>query len=126
MIVTPAEIAAARADFATMLPDRCTIQRAVEASDGGGGQTTTWPDIAVDVSCRLTPAQAGGSSGRAASGFAGDRLNDQTTHIVTFAAGFDVQQADRIVITGTAYEILGVGTGGEWELARHVEVRPVP
>jgi hypothetical protein len=119
--VTPAEIAAARADLATMLPDTCTIQRAMDASDGGGGQSTTWPDVATGVPCRLTPARSGTSG----TGKAGDRLNDTTTHIVTFSAGADVQQGDRILIGTIFYQALVVGAGGAWELSRHVEVRPV-
>jgi hypothetical protein len=119
--VTTSEIAAARADLATMLPDTCTIQRAVKASDGGGGESTSWPELATEVPCRLTPAGSAGSG----TGKAGDRLNDTTTHIVTFTAGQDVQQGDRIIVNTIAYQALVVGSGGVWELSRHVEVRPV-
>ena len=121
--ITDTELAAARADLATMLPDLCTIQRAVDTSDGGGGQSTTWPDLAADVPCRLTPAIAARAG--AGTALAGERLNDTATHIVTFAADTDVQIGDRITVDTTAYEALVVGNGGAWELSRHVQVRPV-
>lgn len=122
--VTTSEITSARADLATMLPDTCAIQRSVAASDGGGGQSTAWPDVATGVPCRLTPAGSG-RSGTSGTGKAGDRLNDTTTHIITFTAGQDVRQGDRIIIDTIAYQALVVGNAGAWELARHVEVRPV-
>jgi Phage head-tail joining protein len=123
-VVSTGEIAAARADLASMLPDTCTIQRATDTSDGGGGQTTGWPEVAADVPCRLTPA-TGATAGNNATRLAGDRLSDQTTHLVTFPAGFDVRQGDRITVTDRTYQAVLIGDGGNWELARHVEARPV-
>jgi hypothetical protein len=120
-LISGAEIDAMRADLARMLPDICTISRAQDTSDGGGGQTTTWPPVATGVPCRLTPASAAGAGRRDIA----DRLTDDTTHIVTFAAGLDVRQGDHVTIDGQAFLALVVGTGGAWELARHVEVRPV-
>lgn len=117
--ITDSELVAARADLATMLPDTCAIQRKTVGSDGGGGQTEIWPDLATGMPCRVTPAVAI----RLGSTVAGDRLDSTTTHVITLAAGTDIRAGDRIVVSGVAYGVLVVGDGGQWEMARHVEVR---
>lgn len=121
--LTAAEVAAARADLATMLPDACTIQRASRASDGGGGYTETWPPIATAVPCRLS---AKTTVTGPTVGEHGDRTTDDTTHTVTLTAGQDVQLGDRIVIGTATYEVLLAKTAGAWELARHALVREAP
>lgn len=119
-----AEIADARAEQATMLPDTCTVQRKTLVSDGGGGQIERWDPVATGVACRLHPASvtSGGGTGIAPGG---GRLNDATTHIVTFDAKGDVKLEDRIVVDGdeTTYEVLAIRSGGAWEIARHAEVK---
>lgn len=120
-----AEISAARAGLASMLPDTCTVQRKTLVSDGGGGFVERWVDVARGLACRLSPASntAGGGTGIASSG---GRLNDATTHIVTFEAKTDVQLEDRIVLDGDTYEVLLVRRRGAWELSRRVEVKEAP
>jgi hypothetical protein len=118
---TDAEIADFQADLATMLPDSAVVQRATRIADGGGGWTQTWATVATVV-CRLTRIAARASS----SGVfrtAAERLNDDTTHMVAFAAGLDVRLQDRVMIGTTTYEVLAIRSGGAWELARHVEVK---
>lgn len=117
-----AEIDAARADLATMLPDLCAIARKQSVSDGGGGTIDTWVDVATGVPCRLHPAAAvaGGGAGVTPGG---GRLNDATTHLVTLDAKTDVVLEDRIVVDGGTFEVLAVLSGGGWELQRHAEVK---
>lgn len=117
-----AEIDAARADLATMLPDTCRIRRVTRQSDGAGGHTAHRRDIAADVPCRLSPASSA-AGGRAGASQAGGRLNDATTHIVTFETGTDVAIDDHIVVGEATFEVLAVGKGGAWELTRRVEVK---
>lgn len=117
--IDPAEIQVARADLDTMLPDLCAIQRATETSDGGGGQTTTWPTIASGVSCRVAAAGSGGTQAKA------DRLTDGTTHTVTFSAGTDVRNGDRLDTPAGLLDVLLVRSGGAWELTRRVDARIV-
>lgn len=123
-VPTSAEIAQARADLAGLLPDTCTIQQATVTSDGGGGQTRSWTDLATDVACRLSPAVAPASSSRSTgTALIGDRLEPTTTHIITLTAGTTIATGDRVIIGATTFEVLVVADGGAWELARHVQAR---
>ena len=108
----------ARKRFATLLPDRATIQRPVDTSDGGGGTTQTWPTLAADVHCRLSPV-AGGED----SPGGGDRVSDEATSVVTFEAGQEIATADRIIIEGVTHAVLLVRRRGAWELTRRVETK---
>jgi hypothetical protein len=114
----------ARRRFTGLLPDRAIIQRPVEASDGGGGFTQTWPVIASDVPCRLAPVGGGEKTGRSQT-TRGDRITDEATAIVTFEAGADVATTDRVVIAGQVFDVLLVRHRGQWELTRRCEVREV-
>lgn len=124
--MTPAEIDEARADLETMLPDTSTIQRKTVVGDGGGGEIVTWPPIATGLPCRLTPAPVPPSGRGGGVVETASRLQDDTTHILTFAALLDVQVDDRAVVGGETYEVLVVGNGGGWEIARHVRLRKAP
>jgi head-tail adaptor len=115
-----AQLARARQRFASLLPDLATIQRPVTVADGAGGLATTWPVLVSGVPCRLSPVQ-GGESSAASTG--GDRVADEATAIITFAAGQDITEADRIVIAGQTFDITLVRHRGQWELTRRCEAR---
>lgn len=123
---TAAEVAEARADLATMLPDLGTIQRKTAMSDGGGGQHASWLTVATALPCRLTPRVLSATRGAGGVIDIASRLDDATTHILTFTADVDVRIDDRAVVHGTTYEVLVVGYGGDWEIARHIQVRKAP
>ncbi len=112
------QIARARRRFATLLPDRATIQRPVDTSDGGGGSTQTWPTLAANVPCRLSPVGGGEDTTGG-----GDKVHDEATSVVAFAAGQDIATADRILIAGVTHAVLLVRRRGEWELTRRVETK---
>lgn len=121
MSMLPArDLAAMRREMQRMLPDTATIQRRTIASDGGGGQTETRATLAASVPCRIAPT-GGGESGSAMSDD-GDRVRDESTHVVTFANGQDITETDRILIDGSTYEVLLVRQRGTWELTRRCEV----
>lgn len=119
--VSTGEIASARQDMNTMLLDVCTIARSVTASDGAGGQTSDWQTVATGVPCRL--AAASGLPGRSAESRVADRLLDATTHLVTFPAGTDVRNDDRVTVGTIALEVLLVQSAGALELTRPVQAR---
>lgn len=114
-----AELASARADAASMLPDTCTVQRRTRAPDGGGSQTVTYPQLATGVPCKLSAASEG-----PALEVTAERVADGATHHVALPHGQDVQDGDRLVISGTTYMVLLVRTAGAWELNRHALVKP--
>lgn len=113
----------ARKRFAEELPDRATIQRNTSTPDGGGGFTQSWATLAADVPCRLAPVGGGEDSARGSSG--GDRISDEATSIITFAAGQDVTEADRIIVAGQTFDVQLVRRRGEYEITRRVEVKEV-
>jgi SPP1 family predicted phage head-tail adaptor len=115
-MLTTAEITAMRATADTALPDLATVQRATTVSDGGGGTTTSWADVAT-VACRIAPA--GGGEGATT----GERVVDESTHILTLPAVADITEADRLLIAGRLYDITLVRHRGAWELSRRAEAK---
>lgn len=118
-MLSASEVASMRTTAERALPSTCTIQRKTSVSDGGGGTTETWASYAEDVACRVAPAGGG------ETGTAGDRINDETTHIVTLPALADITEADRLVIDGQTYEATAVRKRGVWEITRRVEAKEV-
>ncbi len=113
----------ARKRFATLLPDRATIQRPVVVANTSGGQTTTYPTLAADVPCRLSPV--GGGEDVTVGRRGGDRVADESSAILTFAAGTDITEADRIVIGTLTFDVTLVRLRGAYELTKRVEAREV-
>ncbi len=122
-VLSPARLTRMRRRFASLLPDVATVQRAVVTADGGGGQTEAWTVLAEAVPCRLSPV--GGGETKRGSARGGDRIADEAISIVTFAAGTDITEADRVVIAGDTFDVTLVRLRGEWELTRRCEVREV-
>lgn len=110
-----------RGALGQMRPDTATIQRNTRTGDGGGGTVSNYASIATDVPCRVSPV-GGGETGSSDTQ-SGDRVVQESTHVVTFAAGTDVTEADRIIVAGRTYDVTLVRTRGEWELSRRVEAR---
>ena len=113
-----AQLTRARARFASLLPDLATIQRPTVTADGAGGQTMAYSVLVSGVPCRLSPAQGGETSASS-----GDRVADEATAVITFKAGQDITEADRIVIAGQTFDITLVRHRGQWELTRRCEAR---
>lgn len=120
--LSAAEIAQARADQAALLPDLATIQRKTLTTDGAGGFTETYPTVATGVPCRLSRVTSRGDLLKVA----GERIADQTTHRIAFAAGTDVRVGDRLAIGAATFEVVFLAVAGAWELARHALARETP
>ena len=115
------QIVKARARFARLLPDLALIERPTRVSDGGGGYTQTWATLAANVPCRLAPVGGGEDERGRASG--GDRIVDSATSTITFAAGVDVSESDRVTVAGQAFDVLLVRRRGNYEVTRRCEAR---
>ncbi len=116
-MLQPEQITTMRDVTRAALPETATISRKTAVSDGAGGRTETWADIATAVPCRVGPA-AGGETG-----MSGGRIEDESTHVVTFSAGQDITEADRLTVAGQSYEVTLVRRRGAWETSRRAEVR---
>lgn len=110
------DIAAMRRRLNSLLPDTATIERATKTKSAGE-VTEAWSPIARGIACRIAPI-GGGETGSIAG-----RISERTTHLVTVAAAQDVEEADRIAVNGSTYEVTLVRKRGAWELSRRVEVR---
>lgn len=121
-MLTSGDVLAMRHTVERTLPDICTIQRATTISDGGGGVTEGWDDLAT-IACRISPTSAGGGEGQNTTSA---RVVDETTHVVTVPATEDITEADRLMVAGQVYEITLVRKRGAWEITRRIEVREAP
>jgi hypothetical protein len=52
-------VATMRRRVRRLLPDVCSIERKTTVSDGGGGTTETWANLATGVPCFIEPAGGG-------------------------------------------------------------------
>lgn len=81
------------------LTDKGSIQRQVLVDDGRGGlkpsnSNNPWPTIQSNVSCRADIARI-----RSSERFNDNRLTSEGEFDVSFLAGTDIRNADRVVIT---------------------------
>lgn len=118
-MLSDGQLAAMRATAGRYLPDTCTIQRRTQTSDGGGGTTTAWA-VAATVACRIAPVGGGENSST------GDRISDESTAIVTFPAGTDVTESDRLQVAARTWDVTLVRTRGAYEITRRCEIKEAP
>ena len=116
-MLTTAELTAIKAVQDQAMPDTCTISRKSLTSDGMGGYTETWSDLATGVSCRLASARYRPEEAAIADKFAG-----RTLWMLTLPAGTDITNEDRVVISSTTYEVAGMLSAGSWKTALRVLV----
>jgi len=113
----------ARKRFRSLLPDRATITRPTLVADGGGGQTTTWATVATLVPCRLSPV--GGGEDVSVGRRGGDRVSDEASAVVTFGAGQDIGEKDRVTVGALVFDVTLVRLRGAYELTKRAECREV-
>ena len=102
------------------LPETCDRVRVVYEDDGIGGRVEVGTNVLLDIPCRRSVASWPRDILRA-SGVA-----IRVTKIVTLPHGTDVEEADRLEIEDSVYEVVGFLSVGAWETALRcgcVEVR---
>lgn len=95
------------------LPDSCTIRRATAVSDGAGGQTQTWADVAT-VACRLMPRAT-----QPQDKLTADKQVNISGWYITLPYGTDVREKDIIVIGSRSFEV-DKAQAHTWEINRRV------
>lgn len=93
---TIAELTDLRATVAESQLDTCTIERATQASDGQGGQTDTWTNLATGVPCRIRRPNGGQETEIA------NRLTSAVSWVLVLTYSQDVTLRDRILVTSQA------------------------
>ena len=110
-MITAAELASMQATQALTLTTACSIGRRTYTSDGMGGETET-------VTWHASMCRATASNNAPDYQIYASRANETMLWRITFAAGTDVQETDKITIGARVYEVLGVLAPGTVETAR--------
>jgi len=113
--LTTGEIESARAILDRTLgePATASIQERTRTSDGMGGSTETWAQIAA-VECRFAP-----DSGEEA--LRGGAISAVARGVVTFPAGTEITPEHRLVFDEVIYEVLAVERHS-WDLCVRARV----
>lgn len=114
MVLTAGELAQARADAATLLPESCVISTPGARTFAEGGWSDGTPTT-VTVACRIGPLSA-------REAVIGGELTTQTDAVITLPAGTSVPSGATITLNGRVYAVVGVRVRSE-ELTRRVFVR---
>jgi hypothetical protein len=104
--LTPAELAAMRADLETLLPDTAVLQTSTLSSDGQGGVTETWAAYGT-VAGRLDNL----SGSRRPIGQAIQPFNGWT---LTVPQSTEIDFSKRVVINGFTFSVIAVSDVGSW------------
>lgn len=113
-MITTAELAAMRAIQQETMTQTATIQRTTLTTTGLGGKAESTTTVADDVPCRVAPSRRMADLQRVAG-----RLRDGTPWRITFPAGQDVREKDRITIDdGRQFAVLSVEGAWTVETAR--------
>ncbi len=112
-MLSTADLTSMRAQIALSLPETCSISRNTPASDGMGGWSESWANLATGVACRLSPA------GSTTEGELAARLAAESGWVITLPTGQDVTTKDRLSVGTRLFEVVGV-LARSWELSRRV------
>jgi hypothetical protein len=112
MHLTSDEITAMQAAADLALPETGAIYRATLSSDSMGGFTESWV-LQSSPACRVDAP-----SGAILAEYA-ERIAGRQAMVINCPASTSVQAADRVIVSGVTYEVLGVLTQS-WEITRRV------
>lgn len=102
MTLSDSEIMSIRETQKKYLPDTVYIQRLARTSDGAGGWTEVWQTIATTKG-RIAPSQK-----QAGETLQGGAMTAYGEYIVTLPHDTELQQDDRLQISGTQYEVKAI------------------
>lgn len=106
-----AELARIRADFESVaLPDVAVLSSVVVASDGEGGQTSTWTAYGT-VACRLD--NLSGSRKPVA-----EAVQSFNSWILTVPQSTDIGTGTRVFVNDYTFTVTGVSDVGSWVAVR--------
>lgn len=100
--MTSTDLAKIRAEQNKLLPDTVYIQRLTRTSDGAGGWNEAWQTIATTKG-RIAPSQK-----QAGETVQGGAMTAYGEYIVTLPHDTELQQDDRLQISGTQYEVKAI------------------
>lgn len=102
--ISSSELTAMRSTVDTLaLPDTCYILRGTLVPDNQGGGSTTWSTIGT-ASCRLD-MRSGNKTTTAGA------IQPYSTYVLSLTHDQDILTADRVVYSGSAFNITSVNSG---------------
>jgi SPP1 family predicted phage head-tail adaptor len=113
-MLNAAELAAMRDTVDAALPDTCTIQTKSRTTTAAGN-TYTYTTVAADVPCKWVPLSA-------REALLAHQLGQRIDGKVRLAADQAVTLAHRLLIDGTAYEVIATNVDHAWRLQTLVMV----
>jgi len=111
--VTAGELSRMRAVWEEALPGSATVKRGARTTDNMGGFTVSDATVAT-VSCRVDLF-----SQQEVVEKLGERVTGRTLRKISLPYGTSVAIGDRVVISGSTYEVLAVLEEG-WEVGKRV------
>lgn len=120
--ITDEMLSMMRGQVEELLPDTAIIQSVIDASDGAGGQSSTWTAVTGGtVLCRIDP------SARAAD-LVSDQVGRETLeHIYQLTVPYNAPIAPhyRVAIGGENYEIVQLTENHSWRVSRRATIKRV-
>lgn len=101
-MTSTSDLAKIRAEQNRLMPDTVYIQRLTRASDGAGGWAETW-QTAATTKGRITPNQR-----QAGEVVQGGAVTAYGEYMITLPYDTDLQQDDRLQLSGTQYEVKAI------------------
>ena len=111
-LLTDKDIAYMQDVIAVMLPDTCNILSEALASDGQGGQTSTWGTVSTSVACRLD--EETGTRGNQLVP-AGNALREAHRYMLSLPHDTTIGAHDRVETGGNTYNVISVNAGVSWQ-----------
>lgn len=109
-MITPAELASMRADFARSLTDTATILRRTSSQSATGAALKTFAPAGAAVACRPAPMS------RNQKQLLADQQAAISAVTIHLPYGTDVRTTDRVQIGAATYEVVGVRTHGNYSV----------
>ena len=115
-LLQTSDLTYARVESQKAMPDNVTIQRKTLVSDQQGGFTESWSNVYQNIPGRVSVADGSES-------IAAGRQDVQISATLTVAYDQSIEQSDRVLHGGEAYEVQSVDSGKTWALARRCQMR---
>lgn len=118
-MISATDLATMQTALSGLRTTSCVIQRKASVSDGMGGQTDTWSNLAT-VLGRITPVIE-----VEREVIEEQRLEVLNRWLIYLPAGQDITEKDRITALGVTYEVTSVNAPRTIEIERVVEAMRV-
>ena len=111
-LLTDSDLSYMQDTIADMFPSTCNILSEALASDGQGGQTSTWGTVSTAVSCRLDEETARNANQLVPVGTA---LREAHRYILSLSYDATISAHDRVEVGSSTYHVISVNDHISWQ-----------